>query len=61
MLKSSGVKFLLEEIRQNLETQDFDIVHIATHSKFSSAPEQTYSSFHHYVIVTDEKIPSLNC
>ncbi|MDZ8107240.1 MAG: CHAT domain-containing protein [Nostoc sp. DedQUE12a] len=35
-------EFLLEKIRQNLETQPFDIVHIATHGKFSSDPEQTY-------------------
>ncbi|RCJ25745.1 hypothetical protein A6S26_15535 [Nostoc sp. ATCC 43529] len=35
-------EFLLEKIRQNLETEPFDIVHIATHGKFSSDPEQTY-------------------
>ncbi|MDZ8238271.1 MAG: CHAT domain-containing protein [Nostoc sp. ChiQUE01a] len=40
--KLEDQKFLLEEIRQNLETEPFNIVHIATHGKFSSDPEQTY-------------------
>ncbi|MCC5636561.1 CHAT domain-containing protein [Nostoc sp. CHAB 5844] len=40
--KLENQKFLLEGIRQHLATQNFDIIHIATHGKFSSDPEQTY-------------------
>ncbi|MEO1672596.1 MAG: CHAT domain-containing protein, partial [Cyanobacteria bacterium J06631_2] len=35
-------EFTQSNIRQNLEREDFSVVHLATHGNFSSNPEETY-------------------
>lgn len=40
--KLKNREFLLEKIQQEINSGEFNLVHLATHGRFSSNPEQTY-------------------
>ena len=46
-----NAEFTQANIQKNLDTEDYSIVHLATHGNFSSNPEETY------ILIYDSDVP----